>query len=445
MIFKLFFFNFLTSHNIIKSTATDFEYAVPLTIMPLFILIINTWEYSPSAYIKQNIPGQRETQKPAFINFINEIQKKSDEYLKPDKSYQLFINYFLKLFFDNTYITSFVKSARFPNHFEHPADKEELLRKEWNTYDMILCKINRHIPFLSLKKIYVHNATDIYNTNTEHILAFQTDYTEIKEITDSVKAFIKILTDDTSCMIKDIKNYVFNCAKKNTSENEQSCPSMSDYFESLDEILTSYTNTLNSLIYSYKYFLSCFYTLDHSIISTDFNGRNTYITDSEAYFFSQQNSVYPPLKTETYKYKMNYDIIHLIDKFLKHIQEFLNKSMIEHHKRLEKKYSCMDISNAAPSLYKDLKKINGFISTLENNLIKNPPIQEYASPMPVSSYDLLADSIQNETAVYAYTELFYSFYENLMLSRKITSIPLWHTLHLYIADNLKIFNELLEP
>ena len=255
--FQTNFFNFLNHYNMIKNTTTDFSYAIPRTIAPVFIHIINAWDYSPISDIKKNIPIDKKGSKTPFNKFIEKVQRDYSNNFKPDRAYELFTKYFLYFFFANTYITPLVKKQRFLHHFEYSPYDATLLRNEWNKYDTLLYEMNQSVPYLALKRIFALNAYKLYNSGITNILSSQTDCTTIDDITHSNENFIKELKKETQNMINGIKELANNHLKTTFTDNTLNymASSKDTYFTLLEEIIESYIYRLISL--QDRYFIFC--------------------------------------------------------------------------------------------------------------------------------------------------------------------------------------------
>lgn len=437
------FFNFLNDNNILTSAATGFAYSLPVTILPFLICIINAWDCSPILSIRQSSFSEKEIKKRCFCKFKKKVNKRYSESFELDETCNLFMEYLLHLFFDNTYIYTFIKDSHKQNYYEYQTSEASFLRNEWIEYDKTLCIINQHMPFLSVKKILAVKANEIYKSNMPYFRSSKTGYTDkITKIEKSTANFMKHLRKETDTMIENIQDLTASrLPKKNAKNNCFIQTETESYVEILEEKLSHYILNINTLKDNYYIFINYFVNYDHSTFETIFDGTEPSIS-LKSYVLYQLNPDGNSYNAEPYKYLINYEFFYKIESFCRHISEYLKDSEDEHKERLKKYYSGNKRIDAAATLHRDLKKIDNFITTLEKYLIKNPPVQEYISPKQKEEYAPLAGSIKTMTDICE--DLFCLFYDALKnTSNQNESIPLWHTLHLCIADHIETFKESL--
>lgn len=458
------FYNFLSHYGIIKSTPTTLDYAVPLHITPIFISIINVWDYSPISNLRYGMTKHLKN-KASFQTFKKRV---IDTYLKRfnlNESYNLFGEYFIYYFFGNSYITTFcVDTLRYV--YEYTLNEAELLLNESYKYNVALCKINHSISYLALKKIFVLKANDIYQLNTAFILAPNTTSTKIDEIAESINNFIQALQNITDEIINDIEKFIKkNIIIKDENNSFKLYPKTETYFESLQRKLNSYKNKIVSLTKLYSDFFYYYTYYDHKTIKTIFNGTPPFIDSVTPIHYTNMID-FNPLKPIYYTYKTDFvQSKHKLRNFIQRISELLEETFKTHTKRLEQKNTFKENSSAInykqlllKTSHNNLKNIKTFITGLEIYYNNRPPVQKYDFPKSEISYEPLINSI-NAAAIIC-QKMFMSFYNKLScLANNSDDICntntannldntdsklLWQTLHICISDNLKTFKKNLD-
>lgn len=441
-VFQLGFYNLITYYNIFSNTETDAKYAVPKHFAPVFISIISAWNYSPIIHASQKLDSHRISLKPSFKKFRKKVMNFLTRF-QIDDTFQLFAEYFICFFFDNTYISAF--TAETPSHFyEFPPKEAAIYHNEAHNYDNILCDINNNVPFLVLKKFLVQKATDIYKYNSA--LLTENNFIEVNDsnISVSIDNFIKLLREESADMKSDIKQFMDEHlhTKKISDKNCIIKPDTESYIDLLQKKFTSHTDRIQMLLNYLKEYL-CYYTYyDHNTIKTIFDGTLPFI-DSITPMHNTDNPD-PDCVQMKYRYHSG-KTSHRLTKFYEHIFKFSENIFESHKNQLEKEMPLNEEFDVKTSLinasYNKLLKIDGFIDTLNNKLKTNQPVQVITNK-PKKFYYSYNFNHTAETAVAYYQNLFFTFYEKLT-SKTTGAIPLWQILHICISDNAEDFQNCL--